>query len=261
MAVDATAWDHGPAFMERAAEEKLSMVVRAGASAADGPPSGRRIRAVQRRLRRQQGPFVPKPRLAVIDELIATVLSQHTSDVNSERAFATLKRRFPSWQEVLHAPTGEVANAIRGGGIADQKAARIQRILAEIEEREGRIDLSRLQGLDDGEVERYLTTLPGVGPKTAACVLTFSMGRAAFPIDTHVHRVTARLGWIPAGASAERAHQLLGRLVPPDIRYDLHVGLVTHGRTVCKAQRPRCPDCVLRDLCAFGRTVNAGPGR
>jgi endonuclease-3 len=92
-----------------------------------------------------------------------------------------------------------------------------------------------------------------VGPKTAACVLLFSMGRPAFPVDTHVHRVTARLGWIPPGATAERAHQLLGPRVPAGIRYDLHVGLVTHGRTVCKAQRPRCSACVLRDLCAFGR--------
>jgi endonuclease-3 len=223
----------------------------AGRAAADGLPSTRRIRAVQRRLRRQQGPFSPKPGLPVVDELVATVLSQHTSDVNSGRAFATLKRRFPSWEEVLDAPTGEVASAIRSGGIADQKAVRIQRILAEIEEREGRIDLSRLHGLDDREVEEYLTTLPGVGPKTAACVLTFAMGRSAFPIDTHVHRVTARLGWIPPGASAERAHQLLGRRVPADVRYDLHVALVSHGRTVCKSQRPRCGACVLRDLCAF----------
>jgi endonuclease III len=221
-------------------------------SVVDGLPDGRRIRAVQRRLRRQQGRFMPKPGLPVVDELVATVLSQHTSDVNSGRAFATLRRRFGSWEEVLDAPTEEVANAIRSGGIADQKAPRIQRILAEIEEREGRIDLTRLEGLGDREVEEYLTSLPGVGPKTAACVLTFSMGRAAFPVDTHVHRVTARLGWIPAGASAERAHQLLARRVPADIRYDLHVALVTHGRTVCKSLRPRCDTCVLRDLCAYG---------
>jgi endonuclease-3 len=218
-----------------------------------GLPSARRIRAVQRRLRRQQGPFQPKPRLPALDEVVATVLSQHTSDHNSERAFASLKRRFPSWEEVADASTREVADAIRAGGIANQKAARIQRILAVVEEREGRIDLDRLRALGDAEVEEYLTSLPGVGPKTAACVLVFSMGRDAFPVDTHVHRVTARLGWIPPGASAERAHQLLGRLVPADIRYDLHVGLVTHGRTVCKAQRPRCPTCVLRDLCAFAR--------
>jgi endonuclease-3 len=225
------------------------------------PPDVRRIRAVQRRLRRQQGPFEAKMRLPPVDELVATVLSQHTSDVNSGRAFASLKRRFPSWEEVADAPTEEVATAIRAGGIADQKAPRIQRILAEIERREGRIDLGALEPLADSEVETYLTSLPGVGPKTAACVLVFSMGRAAFPIDTHVHRVTARLGWIPSGATAERAHQILGRLVPADIRYDLHVALVTHGRTVCKAQRPRCRACVLLDLCPFGRaTTRAGRG-
>jgi endonuclease-3 len=228
-----------------------------GAATADGPPSVRRIRAVHRRLRRQQGAFTPKPRLPVVDELVATVLSQHTSDVNSGRAFATLKRRFPSWEQVLDAPTGEIASAIRSGGIANQKAARIQRILGEIEAREGRIDLARLEGLDDGEVEEYLTTLPGVGPKTAACVLAFAMGRAAFPIDTHVHRVTARLGWIPRGASAERAHQLLGGRVPPDLRYDLHVALVHHGRAVCRSQRPRCGACALRDLCAYAAPAEA----
>jgi endonuclease-3 len=235
------------------------MTVRASAGVALEPPGPRRIRAVRRRLRRQQGPFTPKPRLAALDELVATVLSQHTSDVNSGRAFATLKCRFPSWREVLEAPTEEVADAIRSGGIADQKAVRIQRILAEIERREGRIDLSRLEALDDGEVEAYLTNLPGVGPKTAACVLLFSMGRAAFPVDTHVHRVTARLGWVPPSASAERAHQLLSRRVPADVRYDLHLALVDHGRAVCRAQRPRCGCCVLRDLCAY--PAPPAPGR
>lgn len=209
------------------------------------------IRAVQRRLRSEQGPFTPKPRLPILDEVVATVLSQHTSDVNSERAFARLKDRFPHWEQVLDAPVQEVADAIRCGGIADQKAARIQRILAAIEEREGRIDLGRLNDLDDEAVEAYLVSLPGVGPKTAACVLVFSMGRAAFPVDTHVHRVAARLGWIPAKTTAEKAYRLLAPRVPPDIRYDLHVALITHGRTVCRAQRPRCDACVLRDLCPF----------
>src|SRR5262250_1929235 len=178
-------------------------------------PDPRRIRAVQRRLRRHQGSFMPKPRLPVIDDVVATVLSQHTSDVNSERAFARLKERFPTWEQVADAPVEEVAEAIRCGGIADQKARRIQQILAAIEEREGRIDLGRLADLDDAAVESYLVSLPGVGPKTAACVLVFSMGRAAFPIDTHVHRVAIRLGWIPPSVTADQAHALLHDFVPP----------------------------------------------
>src|SRR6266516_4150594 len=221
-------------------------------------PAG--VAAVQRRLRAHQGAFVPKPRLPVLDEVVTTVLSQHTSAVNSERAFARLKERFPSWEQVADAPTGEVANAIRCGGIADQKARRIQQILAAVEEREGRVDLDRLHDLDDAAAEAYLLSLPGVGPKPAACVLVFSMGRAAFPIDTHVHRVATRLGWIPANTTADQAHLLLAPRVPPDIRYDLHVAMITHGRTVCRAQRPRCGACVLNDRCAYGSAAGNGRG-
>ncbi len=207
-----------------------------------------------RRLRRGQGAFVPKPPLPIIDELVGTVLSQHTSDVNSARAFARLKARFSGWEQVAHAPAAEVEEAIRCGGMAAQKARRIGLILTAIAEREGRIDLSRLHDLDDQAAEAYLTSLPGVGPKTAACVLAFSMGRAAFPIDTHVHRIAIRLGWIPAGTTADRAHRLLAPRVPADIRYDLHLALITHGRTVCLARRPRCQECVLLDLCPYGQT-------
>lgn len=213
-------------------------------------PDPQEIAAVQRLLRASQGPFVAKPRLPILDEVVATVLSQHTSDRNSERAFAQLKAKFPDWDQVLAASAAQVADAIRCGGIADQKARRIQQILAVIRDREGRVDLSRLHDLDDAAVEDYLTSLPGVGPKTAACVLVFSMGRAAFPIDTHVHRVAGRLGWIPPKTTAEQAHRILGPAVPPGIRYDLHLALITHGRTVCHAQRPRCAACVLSDRCA-----------
>lgn len=213
------------------------------------------IRTVQQRLRAEQGRFIPKPVLPVIDEIVATVLSQHTSDINSERAFAQLKDVFPSWEQVAAAPVGQVADAIRCGGIADQKARRIQQILAAIEDREGRINLDRLHDADDAAVAAYLESLPGVGPKTAACVLTFALGRAAFPVDTHVHRIAIRLGWIPAKTTADAAHRILAQIVPARIRYDLHVALVTHGRTVCRAQRPRCDQCVLRDLCAFGSAI------
>jgi len=224
-------------------------------------PGKGRIREVQRRLRAEQGPFVPKPVLPVIDEVVATVLSQHTSDTNSERAFAQLKERFSNWEQVAAAPAGQVADAIRCGGIADQKARRIQQILAAISEREGRIDLGRLHHLGDAAAGTYLESLPGVGPKTAACVLTFAMGRAAFPVDTHVHRVATRLGWLPAKTAADRAHRLLGPMVPADIRYDLHVAMISHGRTVCRAQRPRCAACVLNDLCAYGRQSAAPAGQ
>ena len=231
-------------------------------SGAGAMPSEQAIREVQRRLRAEQGEFAPRPALPVIDELVATVLSQHTSDVNSGRAFARLKARFPSWEQVAHAPAGEIEEAIRCGGIAAQKARRIQQILDAIAEREGSADLSRLHDLDDQAVEGYLTSLPGVGPKTAACVLVFSMGRAAFPIDTHVHRVVARLGWIPADATAEKAHRLLAPRVPAGIRYDLHVALITHGRTVCLARRPRCDRCVLLELCPYGQArVRGTPDR
>ncbi len=217
------------------------------------------IVAVQRRLRDSQGEFVPHPRLPVIDGLVATLLSQHTSDINSGRAFAQLKAAFPSWEQVADAPLQVVADAIRCGGMASQKARRIRQILAVIEEREGSIDLRRLNDLDDAAVEAYLRSLPGVGPKTAACVLAFAMGRPAFPVDTHVHRIALRLGWVPATSTAEQAHQILASAVPAVIKYDLHVALIEHGRTVCRAQLPRCGTCVLRDLCAFGRGSGHGP--
>ena len=232
-----------------------------GAGLPGTAPSPADITAVQRRLRASQGVFVPKPVLPIIDEIIATVLSQHTSDVNSERAFAQLKDRFPTWEQVADADPDEVASAIRCGGIADQKARRIQQILTAIEEREGRLDLSRLNDCDDASAETYLLSLPGVGPKTAACVLVFSMGRAAFPVDTHVHRVAIRLGWVPANTTADKTHQILAPRVPPAIRYDLHVALIAHGRAVCRAQRPRCEVCVVRDLCDYGSATVAAAGR
>jgi len=218
-------------------------------------PGHQAIREVQRRLRAQQGEFEPKQPMPIIDQIVGTVLSQHTSDVNSGRAFARLKARFPAWEQAAHAPAGEIEDAIRCGGLARQKARRITEILHAIGGREGRIDLSRLHDLDDQAAEDYLTSLPGVGPKTAACVLAFSMGRAAFPVDTHVRRVVTRLGWVPAGTTAEKAYRLLAPRVPAGIRYDLHLALIGHGRTVCLARHPRCAGCVLLDLCPYGQAA------
>ena len=215
------------------------------------------MRAVQRRLRKAQGPFEPNPALPILDELVLTVLSQHTSDINRDRAFAGLKERFPTWDQVVDAPVDELADAIRPGGIADVKAARIKTILDEIERREGSLSLDRLYELNDQQVTEYLCELPGVGPKTAACVLVFSMGRPAFPIDTHVHRIARRLGWIDDNTSAERAHAELAPRIPPDIRYDLHVAFIEHGRRVCKPRMPLCSDCVVFDLCDAGARLLA----
>lgn len=152
----------------------------------------------------------------------------------------------------MDAPVTEIADAIRMGGIAEIKARRIKQILTEIREREGRLGLKRLESLSDGDVFDYLTSLTGVGPKTAACVLVFSMGRAAFPVDTHVHRVTRRLGLVPDKATAEQTQRLLEPAIPSEIRYEFHVQLIRHGREICKPRLPQCNECVLLDLCETG---------
>ena len=209
----------------------------------------RRVRAILRRLERRFGQLSPPRASDPLDELILTVLSQHTSDVNADRAFTSLRTAFPTWGQVASAPEAALADAIRSGGLANTKAPRIQAILGEVYEREGAYDLSRLRDLADAEARAYLTSLPGIGPKTAAVVLSFALGRDTIPVDTHVHRAARRLGLVPAKASAERADRLLHDLVPDGIRTSLHVGLIRLGREICKAPTPRCALCPLKDLC------------
>jgi endonuclease-3 len=209
----------------------------------------RHVRTVLGRLRKRFGELLPPRRSDPLEELVLTVLSQHTSDLNAERSFASLRAAFPSWKEVVEAPTRRVADAIRSGGLADTKAPRIQTILREIHARRGAFDLSYLRELSDEDARAELVSLPGVGPKTAAVVLSFSLGRDAMPVDTHVHRVTRRLGWIPPTASAERADRILHELIPAGLRTELHVGLIRLGREICKAPIPRCRQCPLRDVC------------
>jgi endonuclease-3 len=207
------------------------------------------MRTVLGRLRRRFGDLLPPRRSDPLEELVLTVLSQHTSDVNAERSFRSLRVAFPTWEAVVRARAGRVADAIRSGGLAETKAPRIQAILREIRDRRGTFDLSYLRDLPDHEARAELMSLPGVGPKTAAVVLSFSLDRDAMPVDTHVHRVTRRLGWIPTTASAERADRLLHELIPAGMRTELHVALIRLGREICKAPTPRCRRCPLKDIC------------
>jgi endonuclease-3 len=160
-----------------------------------------------------------------------------------------MRERYPTWEQLASARTSDLVDAIRPGGLANVKAPRILAVLREIRDREGSFDLSWMDAAPDGEILDYLTSLPGVGPKTAACVLAFSLGRPALPVDTHVHRVAGRLGLVPPRATAVQAQVVLEALVPPRLRVPMHVGLIRHGREICKAGRPRCEVCPLRDLC------------
>jgi endonuclease III len=190
-----------------------------------------------------------------VDELVGTILSQNTSDTNTHRAFASLKQKFPNWQDVVEAPVQEVVEAIRAGGLAEQKAPRIQRALSEVLSG-GEADpndalLWRLKSTDSEEAMHWLTSMQGVGPKTAACVLLFAVGKPVVPVDTHVFRVSKRLGLIPSRSNADRAHDELLGIVQPDDSYRFHVHLIHHGRTICKSRKPRCAECVLEDICLY----------
>ena len=211
-------------------------------------------RALQRTveiLDAEYGRPVLAPRYPPLDELVFTVLSQNTADVNTERSFAALKARFPRWELARDADVAQIEEAIALGGLAHTKAPRIKRILVVLSPPGGAPDLGALDALSDDEAARFLTGLPGVGPKTTACVLLFSLGRPVMPVDTHVHRVARRLALIPKATTAEQAHPLLTEMVghDPGQMYAAHVGLVRHGRCVCHARRPRCEACPLAGLC------------
>jgi endonuclease-3 len=200
-------------------------------------------------LSREYGRPLWRPHRDPTAELVLTVLSQNTSDTNSGRAFARLLDTFPDWPAVMNADIRHLEEAIRPGGLAPTKAPRIQALLGEVWHRLGSFDLSFLADLPLEEARSWLRSLPGVGPKTAACVLLFSLGRPALPVDTHVHRVARRLGLVPPKASAEKAHELLEARLRPEEVYPFHIALVKHGRRTCLAQRPRCPSCALRHGC------------
>lgn len=210
-----------------------------------------KAREIGRLLEEKYGRPAPRRRMKPLDELVLTILSQHTSDANSGRAFRSLMDRFESWEAVRDADPAEIADAIRSGGLARIKAARIKELLLHLTEERGRPSLDFLCDMGTEEAREYLLGLRGVGPKTAACVLLFSCGLPAFPVDTHIHRVARRLGLIPPDATAEEAHETLEKLVPPEEFYPFHINLILHGRKVCKAPRPRCGVCTLAPRCDY----------
>jgi len=197
----------------------------------------------------QYGDRISERRIPPLDELVLTILSQHTNDINMMRAFESLKKTYSTWEEVLEAPQDELGNVIRSSGMYNLKAKRIQATLREIKKRVGKLDISHLEDMNLEAAKKWLTSLHGVGPKTAAIVLLFSFGRAALPVDTHVWRVTKRLGLIEDNTSREKAHVLLETMIPRDCIFSLNNNLVRHGREVCRAQKPRCSECVLSDVC------------
>lgn len=208
---------------------------------------------IERRLEVMYGPRMLTPSDDPVSSLVGTILSQNTSDVNTDRTFASLRERFHTWEEVIAADTDDVRDAIRMGGLSNIKAPRIQAALQSIIDRCGDLDLGFLQQMTVDEAMTWLTDLNGVGPKTAACVLLFRLGMPAMPVDTHVARVMTRLGVLPAKANTLYQQRFLEALIGPDADrvYAVHVETITHGRQVCKARRPLCEVCDLAPLCRY----------
>jgi len=189
-----------------------------------------------------------------LDELILTILSQSTTDINSRRAFENLKRRFPDWESARRARPASIAAAIKSGGLANAKSVVIKNALNEIKTRRGELDLSFLQTAPIEDARDFLTSLAGIGPKTAACVLLFACDRKIFPMDTHILRITKRTGLIPEKFGDQQAHELMEQLVPPKKHYSLHVNLIRHGRQICRPQNPKCDKCPLIEHCDYGQS-------
>ncbi|MGD8553817.1 MAG: endonuclease III [Anaerolineales bacterium] len=210
-----------------------------------------RAEEVHQRLRLHYGRPSWRKGLRPLDELVSTVLSQNTNDGNRDRAFAALRERFPTWEAVCEADLDLIIDAIRPAGLANLKAPRIRAMLRQIKRERGKLDLEFLRRLPAQEVWHWLQRFKGVGPKTAAIVMLFGLGLPAFPVDTHIHRVTGRLGLRPPTASAEKAHQVLGDIFAPESYKEAHLNLIRHGREVCQARRPACERCVLQGVCEY----------
>ena len=213
------------------------------------------IDAHERLLEKSGEPIWRNP-LPAIDELVSTFLSQNTNDVNRDRAFDSLRAKFPTWEEVRDAPEAEIIEAIRIAGLANQKGPNIQSALRQISEERGELDLGFLKEIPVEEARAWLTKFKGVGPKTAAIVLLFSLGMPAFPVDTHVYRITRRVGLRPEKISVEKAHPHLENVFPPETYYAAHLNIIRLGREVCKARKPNCAQCPLLKICSYGKAQN-----
>jgi endonuclease-3 len=198
---------------------------------------------------KEYGKPIKRKTRSPLDVLVSTILSQNTSDKNSRPAFRNLKEKFKTWEEVEKARVSQIEKAIRRGGLGNIKAKRIKEVLKEIQRREGRISLSVLKKLSDSEGFEYLKTLKGVGEKTAACVLLFALNRNILPVDTHILRVSKRLGLIPPKTTLKAAHGILGKIIPKKDVYPFHLNLIHHGREICHARNPRCSECFLKSIC------------
>jgi endonuclease III len=206
---------------------------------------------IHRRLLETYGQPTWRNPLPPLDELVSTILSQNTNDVNRDRAFESLRMRFPTWEDVRDADPEQIIQAIRTAGLANQKGPRIQEALRSITLQRGSLDLNFLAGLSRDDAQEWLMSFKGVGPKTAAIVLLFSLGMPAFPVDTHIYRVTGRLGLRPQKMNVEQAHKHLSQLFPPQAYYAVHLNIIRLGREICQARRPNCEICPLADLCAY----------
>jgi endonuclease-3 len=218
----------------------------------------KRALKIHKRLLEVYGEPIWRNPLPAIDELVSTILSQNTNDINRDRGYNALRAKFRTWEEVRDAHPQDVIDTIRPAGLANQKGPRIQQVLRSITEERGSLDLSFLGDLSVEEARAWLTRFNGVGPKTAAIVLCFSLGKPAFPVDTHIYRVTGRIGLRPQRITVEQAHPHLESLFPPETYYPAHLNIIRLGREICQARRPRCEVCPIVDLCDYGQAVMKG---
>jgi Predicted EndoIII-related endonuclease len=212
------------------------------------------FRYIVQNLERTFGEPTLSPKSEPLSMLVNIILSQATSDANSRRTFENLRKRFGSWEDVLAADESEIAEAIRFGGLANQKARVIKDLLQQIKEKNGSLSLGFLEKMPDAEARDYLLQFRGIGPKTVACTLLFALHKEVFPLDTHIFRVLRRMGVLPEKISDEKAHGLLDRLAPKGKFYSLHVNLIRLGRTVCRPREPLCEKCPLVEYCDYGQT-------